>query len=78
MSWEVADEADPYGPLVEDEALEWLFGGLPEGARRVLDLRYRQGLEIAEIAERLGLERNAVDQALHRGHERLRERIGGS
>lgn len=55
-----------------------LFADLPEGSRRVLELRYREGLEIDEIAERLDMTRNAVDQALHRGHSRLRERIGAS
>ncbi len=74
--WDLADETDPYRPLEDDEALEQLFADLPEGARRVLDLRYHEGLEIDEIAERLGMERNAIDQALHRGHAKLRERIG--
>ena len=74
--WDLADEADPYRPLEDDEALEDLFADLPEGARRVLDLRYQEGLEIDEIAERLGMERNAIDQALHRGHAKLREKLG--
>ena len=38
-----------------------------------MELRYLDGLEIEQIAERLGLTRNAVDQALHRGHKKLRE-----
>jgi RNA polymerase sigma factor (sigma-70 family) len=50
-----------------------LFGSLPERTRRVLELRYVGGLEIEQIADRLGLTRNAVDQALHRGHAKLRE-----
>ena len=66
------------GPFEDDEALADLFAELPEGSRRVLELRYREGLEIDEIAERLGMTRNAVDQALHRGHSKLRERIGAS
>jgi RNA polymerase sigma factor (sigma-70 family) len=76
--WDVADEADPYRPLEDDQALEVLFAPLPEGARRVLELRYREGLELEEIAARLEIKRNAVDQALHRGHQRLRESIGAS
>jgi RNA polymerase sigma factor (sigma-70 family) len=76
--WDFADRADPYQPLEDDEALDQLFDALPEGARRVLDLRYREGLEIDEIAERLEMERNAVDQALYRGHAKLRERISAS
>jgi len=43
----------------------------------VLELRYLEGYDHEEIARRLGIERNAVDQALHRGHRRLREAIGG-
>jgi DNA-directed RNA polymerase specialized sigma24 family protein len=39
-------------------------------------LRYLEGLEIEEIAARLSLSRNAVDQALHRGHKTLREQVG--
>ncbi|MEO9176544.1 MAG: RNA polymerase sigma factor [Gaiellales bacterium] len=74
--WDVADETDPYRPLEDDQVLEDLFAPLPEGARRVLELRYREGLELEEIAVRLDLKRNAVDQALHRGHARLRESIG--
>jgi DNA-directed RNA polymerase specialized sigma24 family protein len=43
----------------------------------VLELRYRDGREIDQIAEQLGLTRNAIDQALHRGHAKLRESHGG-
>ena len=42
-----------------------------------MELRYREHLEIEEIAERLGMKRNAVDQALHRGHDKLRETLTG-
>jgi RNA polymerase sigma factor (sigma-70 family) len=76
--WDVADEIDPYRPLEDDQALESLFARLPEGARRVLELRYRRGLEPEEIALELNIKRNAVDQALHRGHLRLRESINAS
>ncbi len=48
------------------------LAGLPEGERIALSLRYLEGLAIDEIATRLGMTRNAVDQALHRGHRRLR------
>ena len=75
--WDLADAADPYRALEDDEALEDLFADLPEGARRVLELRYRKGLEIEEIAEQLGIDRNAVDQRLSRGHAKLREAVGG-
>jgi RNA polymerase sigma factor (sigma-70 family) len=68
-------------PAVEDSSevvlsryyLTDLFASLPRDTRKVLELRYIAGLEIEQIAERLGLKRNAVDQALHRGHAKLRE-----
>jgi RNA polymerase sigma factor (sigma-70 family) len=50
-----------------------LFGSVGEKTRQVLELRYLLGLEIDEIAVRLGINRNAVDQALNRGHKKLRE-----
>ncbi len=36
---------------------------------------HMDGLEIQEIADRLGKTRNAVDQALHRAHDKLRSLI---
>jgi DNA-directed RNA polymerase specialized sigma24 family protein len=41
----------------------------------VLDLVYREGLSLAQVAERLGITRNAVDQALHNGHRKLVEKL---
>jgi DNA-directed RNA polymerase specialized sigma24 family protein len=38
-----------------------------------MQLTYLEGLEPDEIAGRLGMERNAVYQALHRGHKKIRE-----
>lgn len=52
-----------------------LFADLPERSRQVLELRYLSGLEVPEIAERLGVEPNNVHQALWRGHEKLRETV---
>ena len=68
---------DPYDDFEIDHDLRLLFGDLPERARQVLELRYLEGYDIEEIARRLGIERNAVDQALYRGHARLRELVGG-
>ncbi len=45
---------------------------IPAGERDVLELRYRNDLDIEEIASCLGIQRNAVDQRLHRGLRRLR------
>jgi RNA polymerase sigma factor (sigma-70 family) len=55
--------------------LEALFADLPPRQREVLELRYLSGLEHEEIAQRLGMTRNAVDQALHNGHEKLRRAL---
>jgi RNA polymerase sigma factor (sigma-70 family) len=57
--------------------LEELFSRLAGRACEVLELTYLDGLEPDEIAERLGMERNAVYQALHRGHKKLREFLLG-
>jgi len=73
--WDPVDASDAYAE-VEGRDLDSLWADLPEGAREVLDLRYGEGLEIDEVAARLGKTRNAVDQALHRAHDTLRGRIG--
>ena len=72
-----ADGDDPFRDVESDFDLDLLFAGLPERARQVVELRWRQGLSIDQIAEALGMTRNAVDQALHRAHRMLRERIAG-
>jgi RNA polymerase sigma factor (sigma-70 family) len=77
---ELPEEWDPAGP---DAFSEWevdhdlavLFAELPQRQRQVLDLRYRLGLTPAEIAEQLDIDANAVHQALHNGHAKLRERL---
>lgn len=75
--WEVPGEADL--DLPDDGWLErHLFVKLPERQRRVCELRYGRGLEIEEIAVELGIERNAVDQALYRAHARLRDILSGA
>ena len=61
--------------MESDYDLLLLMNGLAPREREVVDLRWRQGLEIAEIADRLGIDRNAVDQALFRAHAKLRERL---
>ena len=76
------DDFDPagdesFGELEgEDELAQW-FANLPEGERRVCELRYLHGLEPDEIAGELGMTRNAVDQRLFHARRRLREIIGG-
>lgn len=69
--WDGPDDDDPYGKVEDDLLLTALLADLPPRVREVMTLRYRDGLEIADIAERLGMERNAVDQALFRGRRAL-------
>jgi RNA polymerase sigma-70 factor, ECF subfamily len=81
------DDSLPEGwdPEAPDAYAEWedrhdvgvLIADLPDRQREVLDLLYREGLGPAQIAERLGMTRNAVDQAIHNGHRKLAERLGG-
>jgi RNA polymerase sigma factor (sigma-70 family) len=72
------DGWEPAAPDFTEEVerrdyLSSLFGSIGQKTRQVLQLRYLLGLEIDDIAARLGIKRNAVDQALKRGHKKLRE-----
>jgi RNA polymerase sigma factor (sigma-70 family) len=71
--WDPESGENPFEAVEQRYDLERLFAELPEREREVLRLRYIEGLEISEIAAQLGMTRNAVDQALHRGHGKLRE-----
>jgi RNA polymerase sigma-70 factor, ECF subfamily len=71
--WEASVEDEH--PALERLSLRELFASLPDRARRVCELRYLAGLEIDEIAQQLEMTRNAVDQALHRAHARLRDLV---
>jgi RNA polymerase sigma factor (sigma-70 family) len=74
--WDPESGEDPFEAFEQGHDLGLLFAGLPPRVRDVMRLRYLEGLEIDEIAERLGVTRNAVDQALHRGHATIRESVG--
>jgi len=52
-----------------------LLADLPQRQREVAELLYREGMSHDQIAERLGLKRNAVDQALHNAHVKLAEKL---
>jgi hypothetical protein len=72
--WEGASPGETAGV----DSADWLrrpFEQLPPREGELALLRYSEGLAIAEVAGRLGMTRNAVDQALHRLHRRLREMI---
>jgi RNA polymerase sigma-70 factor, ECF subfamily len=68
---------DAYADSEDTHDLGLLLANLPSRQRQVLDLAYREGLSPAQIAERLGTTRNAVDQALHNGHKCLAEKLRG-
>jgi len=52
-----------------------LLDGLPPVQRRVAEAVYAEGLTPGEAARRLEMNPNAVYQALHNAHRRLRERL---
>lgn len=72
------DAGDPMGIAAKLEA-ERVLGAaleaLPEAQRTALWLRYREGLGIAEIAERVGAPANTVRDRLRRGLGSLRQRL---
>ena len=75
---------DDWDPAAPDAYEGWedehdfgrLIADLPDRQREVLDLVHREGLSPAQAAERLGITRNAVDQALYNGHRKLVEKLG--
>ena len=72
--WDAA-APDAYEAWEDDYDLGALFADLPSRQRQVLDLRYRLGLTPAEIARQLEIEPNAVYQALHNGHSKLKDKL---
>lgn len=70
-----AQGPDAYAEWETDYDLAGLFADLPPRQRQVLDLRYRLGFTPAEIADQLGIQANAVHQALHNGHSKLRDKL---
>ena len=73
--WDPADPSDDHAELVDRDAVATLLEPLEGKTKAVLELRYLARLEIDEIAAELGMTRNAVDQALHRGHAKLRKTL---
>ena len=69
-SMHAVEDPEPAGDLRS------LFEELPPRQREVLTLRYIDGLEYDEIASRLEINPNAVYQALHNGHTKLRPLLG--
>jgi RNA polymerase sigma factor (sigma-70 family) len=73
--WNPATVGD-YESVEDDYDFGLLIADLPERQRQVADLIYREGLSHEQAAERLGITRNAVDQALHNAHRKLAEKLG--
>lgn len=70
------DPAASDGALDEVEfrlAVEGTLHVLAPREAEVVRLRWLEDREIEEIADRLGMARNAVDQALHRAHAKMRD-----
>ncbi|MEO0606489.1 MAG: sigma-70 family RNA polymerase sigma factor, partial [Myxococcota bacterium] len=66
--------AEP-GAEPDREALWAALDRLDRGQRDVLQLYYRQGHTVSEVARQLGLAEPAVRKRLSRGRERLREEV---
>jgi RNA polymerase sigma-70 factor (ECF subfamily) len=74
-----ADESSPSQGLVRQERLLELaeaLARLPEDQRTALELRYLQGLSVAEVCRRMGRGTPSVANLLYRGLKGLRERLG--
>jgi RNA polymerase sigma factor (sigma-70 family) len=67
---------DAFAEWEADHDLGLLFADLPPRQREVLQAFYREGLDAQQTAKKLGIEPNAVYQALHNGHKKLAERLG--
>jgi RNA polymerase sigma-70 factor (subfamily 1) len=74
-----ADDSSPSRRLIRQERLLELaeaMGRLPEDQRTALELRYLQGLSMAEVRQRMGRDTSSVANLLYRGLKGLRERLG--
>ena len=69
--WEPGTEDDVDGRLIVAEMIDQL----PPREQEVWRLQIEEGLSPDQIAERLAITRNNVDQALHRGRKRLGEML---
>lgn len=80
-----ASLSEHWDGVAPDELADWegrydlgvLIADLPDRDREVLQLIYGHGLSPAQVAEHLGITRNAVDQAVWRGHRKVAEKLAG-
>lgn len=71
--WDPADPKAEVDDMVTLVDFQQLLDALPERQRQVAQMCWIDGYRPAEIADRLGMQRNAVDQALFLARTRLRE-----
>ena len=69
---EAFDRTEPEGPAVPD-GLRECISKLPDRSRRLLALRYEEGLKLGEMAQRVGSTLDAVHKLLSRIRENLEE-----
>ena len=62
--WDIADER-PAHSVEGDDWVRYMIAPLPERDRQVATWRYLDGMEIQQIADDLGINRNAVDQIVN-------------
>ena len=72
--WQAAPSL-PSGAKIE--ALQECLASAPEGARRLLKLRYFDGCNCEEVAGQMGLGLNVVYKRISRLHESLRQCVEG-
>ena len=73
--WWEAPASDDVAAWEDEYDLELMFDDLPPRQEEVAVLIYRDQLTHEQVAERLGITRNAVDQALHNAHRKLAEKL---
>jgi RNA polymerase sigma-70 factor (ECF subfamily) len=78
VSHESADAEATLSADAEAKVLLAAIRGLPETYREILLLRLVEGMNGPEIAARTGLTHGSVRVTLHRGMQRLREKLAGA
>lgn len=73
--WLAVAAGETSGEIVCKAGFEAMLDGLTELERSVVDLRYAAGLELAEIAQRLDRQPNAIHQIHHRALAKLRQAV---
>jgi RNA polymerase sigma-70 factor (ECF subfamily) len=71
-----SEARDTIQDVESDIEFDRLMAGLPPREKQVIELRWRQGLDVPDVAQALGIDANAVHQALHRAHAKLRKAHG--